>query len=97
MAEVLLTLFLETLLELCAFSSSTFGLVGSDILALVIVDVPSDLEVKVCLSGGRCDALGPRVWLSWGNCAVGGGLVRLKAARSVCCDAEVAREWRTDV
>jgi hypothetical protein len=50
-AEVLLTVLLKTLLECRAFSSLAFGFLGSDVLALVVVDVSSDFEVKVCLTG----------------------------------------------
>ena len=51
MAEVLLTVLLETFLELGAFSSLAFGFLGSDVLALVVVDVSSNFEVEVCLAG----------------------------------------------
>jgi hypothetical protein len=43
--EVLLTVLLETLLELRAFSSLASGFLGSDILALVVVDVSSNFKV----------------------------------------------------
>jgi hypothetical protein len=45
-AEVLLAVLLETLFEL-----SAFGFLGSDVLALVVVDVSSNFEVEVCLTG----------------------------------------------
>jgi len=50
-AEVLLTVLLEAFLKLSAFGSLTFCLLRSDILALVVVDVSSNFEVQVCLTG----------------------------------------------
>jgi hypothetical protein len=50
-AEVLLTILLKTLFECCALSSLAFGFLGSDVLALVVVDVSSNFEVEVCLAG----------------------------------------------
>jgi hypothetical protein len=50
-AEVLLAVLLETLFELSAFGSLAFGFLGSDVLALVVVDVSSNFEVEVCLTG----------------------------------------------
>ena len=51
MAEVLLAILLETLLELGAFSSLAFDFLRGDVLALVIVDVSSNFKVEVCLAG----------------------------------------------
>jgi hypothetical protein len=50
-AKVLLAVLLEALLELGALSRLTFGFPRSDILALVVVDVPSNFKVEVCLTG----------------------------------------------
>jgi hypothetical protein len=50
-AEVLLVILLETLLELGAFSSLAFGFFRGDVLALIVVDVSSNFEVEVCLAG----------------------------------------------
>lgn len=97
MAEVLLALLLETLLELGTFRSLTLGFLRGDILALVVVDVPSDFKVEICLSGCRCDAFSSGVWLAWSNSAVWSWLVRLQTTRSVCCNAEVAGEWWADI
>jgi hypothetical protein len=63
-AEVLLTLLLEALLQLTTFDSLTFGFPRGDIPALVVVDVPSDFEIEVGLAGCRCDTFGARVRLS---------------------------------
>jgi hypothetical protein len=50
-AKVLFALLLEPLLELRAFCSLALGLPGGDILTFVVVDVPSDFEVEISLSG----------------------------------------------
>jgi hypothetical protein len=96
-AEVLLTLLLETLLELTTLDSLAFGFPGSDIPTLVVVDIPSDFEIEVGLACCRCDTFGAWVRLSWRDCAVWSWLVGLQATRSVCCDAEMTSEWRANI
>jgi hypothetical protein len=96
-AEVLLTLLLETLLELATFDDLTFSFPWGDIPALVVVDVPSDFEFEVGLACCRCDTFGARVRLPWRDCTVWSWLVRLQTARSVCCDAEMTSEWRANI
>jgi hypothetical protein len=95
-AEVLLALLLEALLKLATFDSLAFSFPGSDIPALV-VDVPSDFEIEICLAGCRCDTFGAGVRLSWGNCAVWSWLMGLQATRSVCCNPEMSSEWWADI
>jgi hypothetical protein len=96
-AEVLLALPLEALLELATFDSLAFGFPGGDIPALVVVDVPSDFEIEICLAGCRGDTFGAGVRLSWGNCAVWSWLMGLQATRSVRCDPEMSSEWWADI
>jgi hypothetical protein len=50
-AKVLFALLLEPLLELRAFCSLALCLPGRDVLTFVVVDVPSDFEVEISLSG----------------------------------------------
>jgi hypothetical protein len=96
-AEVLLTLLLQALLELATFDSLAFGFPGSDIPALVVVDVPSDFKIEISLAGCRCDTFGARVRLSWRNCAVWSWLMGLQATWSVCCDPEMPSERWADI
>jgi hypothetical protein len=96
-AKVLLTVLLQALLELGTLSRFTFGYPRSDVLALVVVDVSSNFEVEVCLTGCRRDAVGTRVGFSRSNSAVWCGLMRLQTTRSVCCDAEVTSKRWADI
>ena len=97
MTEVLLTVLLKTFFKLGAFSSLAFGFLRSDVLALVVVNVSSDFEVEVCLTGCRCDAVSTGVWFAGSDSAVWCWLMRLQATGGVCCDAEVASKRRADI
>lgn len=96
-AKVLLSFLLETFLKLAALCNLALGLLRGNVLALVVVDVPSDFQVEICLSRGRCDTLGSRVRFTGSDGTIWCGLVGLQAARRVCCDAEVASERWSDI
>jgi hypothetical protein len=49
-AEVLFALFLQSLFEFGPFCRFTLGFPGCDILAFVVIDVPSNFKIEIGLS-----------------------------------------------
>lgn len=93
--EVLLPRLLQTLLEGFGGFAIRFRR-WSDILALVVVDVPSYFEIEIGLAGGGY-AVGASVLFTGCDGAIRRRLMGLQSTGSVCCDSEMASERRTNV